>query len=689
MTSPTLQAATDVGGTFTDLVTFAVDADGTSRIAVAKSSTTPPDYDQGVLDVFARAGVSLTDVSSHVHGTTVVINALTERKGACVGLITTEGFRDVLEIARGNRPDFFNLDYEKPSAFVPRHLRREVPGRLTYTGDEREPLDLSGLGTIVEDFRQEGVEAIAVCLLHSWANDAHERRVCDELRKLDGDVAVVASSDITREWREYERTSTAVMSAFVQPAAQHYLRRLDARLGEAGLANPTLVMQSNCGVSSIEAVAASPIAMVESGPASGFYGAAMLGERIGEPNILALDIGGTTAKCSLIEDGRVKVMTDYWIGRNQVSAGYPALVPVVDLVEIGNGGGSIAHVDSFGKLHVGPQSAGAKPGPASYGMGGLDATTTDANLWLGRIGTDDFCSGEMKADLAAAEKALSAIGAALGTGVDEAARSILRIADNNMINALKLVSVNRGYDPRDFTLFAFGGGGPLHAVALAKELEVSRVVVPHAASVFSAWGMVMSDLRRDYFETALHDADTSAVAEIATHFAAIEQRALADFCADDPTGQAVRLDRLAKLRYQGQEHATEVVVLPDDLTVTGVGDLIDRFRDTFEAEYTYRLDVPVEIVGLHVVATLPRDVEMADPLALGDVSPIAASKGTRQVDFANDGVHEAHVYDLVELAPGMTFDGPAIAEGAGTAVVVYPGTNAVVDGYRNVVIDVS
>lgn len=691
MTSATLQAATDVGGTFTDLVTFAVDADtGASRIETAKSSTTPPDYDQGVLDVFARAAVSLADVSSHVHGTTVVINALTERKGARVGLITTEGFRDVLEIARGNRPDFFNLDYTKPPAFVPRHLRREVPGRLTYTGDEREPLDVSGLGAIVSDFRRDGVEAIAVCLLHSWANDSHEQRVCDELRNIDRDMAVVASSDITREWREYERTSTAVMSAFVQPAAQHYLHRLDARLNEAGLASPTLVMQSNCGVSSIDAVAASPIAMVESGPASGFYGAAMLGERIGEPNILGLDIGGTTAKCSLIEDGRVKVMTDYWIGRNQVSAGYPALVPVVDLVEIGNGGGSIANVDPFGKLHVGPQSAGAKPGPAAYGMGGVDATTTDANLWLGRIGTDDFCSGEIDADLGASEKALAAIGEALGTDVDEAARSIVRIADNNMINALKLVSVNRGYDPRDFTLVAFGGGGPLHAVALAKELEVRRVVVPHAASVFSAWGMVMSDLRRDYFETALHDADTSAVAEIAAHFTAVEARARGDFTDDESGGagaEGVHFERLAKLRYQGQEHATEVVVLPDDLTDAGIGDLIDRFRSTFEAEYTYRLDVPVEIVGLHVVATLPRAVAMAEPLPLGDSDATVAQKGTRRVDFADDGIHEARVYDLEALAPGMAFDGPAIAEGAGTAVVVYPATTATVDGYRNIVIN--
>ena len=470
-TRGTIRAATDVGGTFTDLVYFTTDPDsGAQEIVTAKSDTTPPDFERGVLNVMAKGGVSSTDVAFLAHGTTLIINALTERKGVRTALITTEGFRDSLEIARGNRPDHFNLAYRKPEPFVPRYLRREVPGRLTHDGRERRPLELDGLPEIVDGFRAEGVEAIAICLLHAYANPEHEEAVLAEVRELWPEISVVASHQITREWREYERTSTSVLSAYVQPVAERYLTRLSTGIRDGGFDGQLYIMQSNCGVDSVEKTSEIPITMVESGPASGFWGAAELGRLIGEPNVLALDIGGTTAKCSLIEGGHVKIMTDYWIGRNQTSAGYPIMVPVVDLVEIGNGGGSIAWVDDFGKLRVGPQSAGAMPGPASYGRGGTEATTTDANLALGRINKDFFCGGEIDADMAAVEDALDRIAGSLGTDRQEAARGVVRIANNNMINALKLISVNRGYDPRDFTLVAFGGGGGMHAVALATEL---------------------------------------------------------------------------------------------------------------------------------------------------------------------------------------------------------------------------
>src|SRR6185437_6621635 len=353
--------------------------------------TTPPDFERGVLDVIAKAGLQVDDVAFLAHGTTVVINALTERKGVKTALITTAGFRDSLEIARGNRPDYFNLHYEKPAPFVPRYLRREVPGRLTHDGREREPLDLSGLPAIVDDFKTEGVQAVAICLLHAYADPSHEQVVLERVRELWPDVSAVASHQITREWREYERTSTAVLSAYVQPVAERYLSRLADGVRAQGFGGQLYIMQSNCGVDSVEKTKEIPITMVESGPASGFWGAAELGRLIGEPNVLALDIGGTTAKCSLIEGGHVKIISDYWIERSRRSAGYPIMVPVVDLVEIGNGGGSIAWVDEFGKLHVGPQSAGAQPGPASYGRGGTEATTTDANLELGRINKDYFC----------------------------------------------------------------------------------------------------------------------------------------------------------------------------------------------------------------------------------------------------------------------------------------------------------
>ncbi len=363
--------ASDVGGTFTDLVVFETGADGgPARIRTAKRATTPPDFHEGVIDVIDHLGLDVSSVDSHVHGTTVVINAITERKGATVGLIATSGFRDTLAIARGNRPDFFNLAYTKPEPLVPRYLRREVPGRLTYTGEEREPLQLDTLDPILEQFDEAGVDAVAVALMHSWANPDHERRVVDAIRERRPQLPVVASSGITREWREYERTSTAVLSAFVQPTAASYLHRLDDALKDRGLRTQTLVMQSNCGLASIDEAAATPITMIESGPAAGFRGAALLGTLIGEPNVIALDIGGTTAKCSLILDGETSIISDYWIERSRDSAGYPALVPVVDLVEIGAGGGSIATVDTFGRLTVGPESAGASPGPASYGAGG-------------------------------------------------------------------------------------------------------------------------------------------------------------------------------------------------------------------------------------------------------------------------------------------------------------------------------
>src|SRR4051812_40897496 len=377
----------------------------------------------------AKGGVSSTDVEFLAHGTTLIINALTERKGVKTALITSEGFRDSLEIARGNRPDFFNLFYRKPAPFVPRHLRREVPGRLAPSGAERRPLDLSPLPGILDDFRREGVEAVAICLLHAYADPSHEVAVLERVRELWPGISAVASHEITREWHEYERSSTAVLSAYVQPIAERYLGRLHDGVTRDGFKGQPYIMQSNCGVDTLDHVRRIPITMVESGPASGFWGAAELGRLIGRPNVLALDIGGTTAKCSLIEGGRVRIMTDYWIERDQRSAGHPIMVPVVDLVEIGNGGGSIAWVDDFGKLRVGPRSAGAVPGPAAYGMGGEDATTTDANLALGRI-NPDFFRGGLHADMDAVGRALDTVAQRLGGGRGGAARGGGRHPDN-------------------------------------------------------------------------------------------------------------------------------------------------------------------------------------------------------------------------------------------------------------------
>ena len=684
-----MRVATDVGGTFTDLVCFHFDPESKkSRISTAKTDTTPPDYERGMLELLEKAEVDLSEVGFLAHGTTVVINALTERKGVKVGLITTEGFRDTLEIARGNRPDFFNLHYRKPPPFVPRSLRRELPGRMSYRGAETRPLDLAPLAGIIEDFRREAVEAVAICFLHSYANPEHERLAEAEARRLWPDVPVVASSDIAREWREYERTNTTVLSAYVQPIAESYLRRLEVGLADRGFSGSPYVMQSNCGVDSLDSVSRRPITMIESGPASGVWGAAELGKLIGDPNVLALDIGGTTAKCSLIENGHVKIITDYWIERDRKSSGYPVMVPVVDLVEIGNGGGSIAWVDDFQKLHVGPRSAGAVPGPASYGKGGTEATTTDANLWLGRINRDYFCGGETEPDMAAAERALAEVGKKLGIGVDEAARGIVRIANNNMINALKLVSLNRGFDPRDFTLAAFGGGGGMHAVALARELGIGKVVVPANASVFSAWGMIMSDLRRDYIVTRLSDLESGAASGIEATIRSIEAGAHSQFASEGVNACDLTIARFGTFRYQNQEHTTEIDLGTGKITPERIPEICEKFQSAYEREYTYRLEAPVEMVGIHLtVSVAVGKIEMS-PRAPTGVPESAARKGMRRVDFANEGVRNAAIYDASSLEPGMSFDGPAIVEDSGSTVVMHTGNHAWIDGYGNIVISV-
>jgi N-methylhydantoinase A len=690
VTGATIRVATDVGGTFTDLVYFSTDPDtGAQQIVTAKADTTPPNFEQGVMGVIARSGVALDEIAFLAHGTTLVINALTERKGVKTALITTEGFRDSLEIARGNRPDFFNLHYVKPQPFVPRYLRREVPGRLAQTGAERAPLDLETLPGILDDFRAEGVEAIAICLLHSYADPAHERAVLARVRQLWPEVSVVASHQISREWREYERTSTAVLSAYVQPAAERYLRRLRDGLNGSAFNGQLYVMQSNCGVDSIEKTSEIPITMVESGPASGFWGAAELGRLIDEPNVLALDIGGTTAKCSLVEGGNVKIISSYWIERSRASAGYPIQVPVVDLVEIGAGGGSIAWVDDFGKLHVGPRSAGAVPGPASYGRGGTQATTTDANLALGRINPDYFCGGEIDADMAAVDVALAPLADALGIDRDEVARGVVRIANNNMINALKLVSVNRGHDPRDFTLVAFGGGGGMHACALASELGIRKVVIPRAADVFSAWGMLMSDLRRDYFVTRLMSLNADNVDRLNELFDEVIDEALEQFRGEGVDQASTRFLRYGSLRYENQEHSVEVPLPAGPLDAAAVGSFSETFHGTYEREYTYRLDAAVEFVGAHVVAIAEVGKLAPVPLVGSGRTVEDASKGSRKVDYATEGVHEATIYDGTLLEPGMRFAGPAIIETSGSTVVVHPANDLLVDPYGNLVISIA
>jgi N-methylhydantoinase A len=675
-----LRVATDIGGTFTDLVFVTPDGE----VVTGKSHTTPAQYEAGVMDVISAAGIKPSEFASFVHGTTIVINAITERKGAKVGLLTSEGFRDIIEIGRGHRPDFFNLEYRKPEPFVPRHLRREVRGRINYKGMETASLDLSTLPAILDDFRTEGVEAIAISFINSYANPAHEEAALARVKELWPEVSAVASCQITREWREYERTNTAVLSAYVQPVAHRYLDRLTSALYDAGMRCTPYIMQSNCGVDTVNSARQIPITMVESGPASGIWGAAALGRLIGEPDAIAIDIGGTTAKCGLITGGQVKLNTNYVIERRETWAGYPAVVPVVDLVEIGNGGGSIAWVDEFQRLHVGPQSAGAIPGPVSYGLGGTEATTTDANLALGRINPDYFCGGTIKADMDAVDRALDKLAATLDTSRQEAARGIVRIANNNMVNAIKLISVNRGHDPRDFALLAFGGGGGMHGCALAKELSIKKVVIPRQSSVFSAWGMLLSDLRRDYLQTQIVDLSApGAAAQLDEDLRQLEAKALQEYSAEDIDPARVFFLRYARCRYQNQEHSVEIVLPDGEIAGEQIEAIRQRFDTDYEREYTYRLEAPVELVAYHLVAMAEVDKLKPERMQATGRKLKAAVKGRRKVDYVEAGIQEATIYDGDALEPGMSFTGPAIIEESGATTVIPPDLACQIDDYGN------
>lgn len=673
------EASTDIGGTFTDLVI--VDPNGGIRID--KTDSTKPNVEQGVLNVLAKAEIDPATLSRMAHGSTVVINALTERKGARTALITTRGFRDILEIGRGNRPDVFNFRYKKPEPFVPRRDRYEITERVLFDGKLRTPADLGELGPIIDATRRDGIEAIAICFLHSYANAENEQRVKSAILRLWPEVSVVASSDFCHEWREYERSSTSVLAGYVLPRTNAYLDTLESALGDAGFAGKLYVMRSNGGVASVAATRSDPISLVESGPASGMLGAAVLGGWIGENNLLALDIGGTTAKCSLIKDGHVALTTDYYIEHSQYEAGYPIRTPVVDLVEIGAGGGSIASVDDAGGLHVGPRSAGSQPGPVAYGRGGTEPTTTDANILTGRIDPDNLNGGLIQADMPGVEAAFAGLGARFGAAGRETALGVIRVANAAMVHALKLVSLNRGHDPRDFTLIAFGGGGAMHAAQLAQELSMKKVLIPIHSSVFSAWGMMMTDLRRDYVRTHVDRWDGAGAGAASMLLAELIAQAKRDFAEDAIGAGDLVYEFRAELRYVGQDHGVWIAV-PLGETHNMIADTVpDLFHDDHERLYTFRMDQPIELVAVHLVAKSPSRRQGLEEWPRGDMP---APRTRRFVDFDVDTRVEADVYSRQTLPAGARVIGPAIIEEAATTTVLPPGWELEVDRFGNLLL---
>ena len=677
-----MRVATDIGGTFTDLV--AVDSGG--NIITEKSHTTPPNFEKGVIDVMLKSKIDEKSITDFIHGTTTIINVLTERKGAKTALITTKGFRDVLEIARCNRPDLFNLVFAKPRPFIPRYLRTEVSERVAYNGEIITPLDKEDVKKAVTYLKEEGAEAIAVCYINSYANDIHEVETVKLIKELWPEVFVTSSVEVTKEWREYERTSTVSLNSYVMPVASSYINNLSKEITKLGCDCKKYIMQSNGGTTTFEQAKETPINMVESGPVAGVFGSAILGQMVGEKNIIAFDVGGTTAKCSLIDNGEVKVTTEYRIERTDNYAGYPIMAPVVDIVEIGNGGGSIAWIDEAGSLKVGPQSAGALPGPVAYGKGGVNPTTTDACLVTGRLSPLNF---DNEVNMEEVKKSIKEkVGDYFNMTVEEAAMSIIRVADSNMFNALKLISVRRGYDPRDFTMVAFGGGGPMHSAYLAKELNMKKLIIPVAASVFAAWGMLMTDVRHDYIQTKICPMNSTKVEELNNLWQELINQVKEQFQKENIKEEDIQYTYIADMRYVGQEHTVKVNVPPIPWSEEDKAEIVSRFHNTHEHFYTFKLlDTPTEIVNLHLVANGCLQKPEFKKINKQEKPIEEMIKEVRPVYFAEKGWLDTKVYDREKLGAGFKVSGPAIIEEVSSSTIVLEKQTLTVDDYGNLIIE--
>jgi len=700
LTSPNdarFRVGIDIGGTFTDGTL--VDST-TGEVTTSKVLSTPSNPASGFISAVEKllathGSIDPTEIEHVVHATTVATNAIIEGKTATTAFITTEGFREMLEIARQIRPSLYDLQFEKPQPLVPRQLCYEVPERLNAQGEVITPLDESVVEQVVEKIAETGVEAVAVCLLHSYRNSAHEQRIGELLRAKLPDITISLSSDVVPEFREYLRASTTVINSSVAPVVSTYLSSIREKLNSSGVTSELLVMQSSGGVYPAEAASDSPVFMVESGPAAGAVAAAALGTSLGSPDVISFDMGGTTAKASLIRNGQPNVTKDYSVGGAAQAgtgafggaSGYPIRTPVVDLVEIGAGGGSIAWVDSGGALRVGPHSAGADPGPVCYGLGGTEPTITDANLVLGRLDPDYFAGGDMQLDLKGARNAIKTQCAdPLGISIEEAAHGIVEIANTAMVNALRLVSVQRGHDPRDFMLIGFGGAGPAHTVRLAEQAGIPNVLIPLAPGTASALGLLVTDVRMDSSATLIARADSVQPDDIAGHFARLEDEgAKAHQSAASSSGEPV-FERAVEMRYWGQSFELSVPA-PDRELIDRqwLNELCESFHDAHETAYGFRAqDEPVELVNLRL--TTVGKIARPNMKKLEETSSDASSalKGSRPVYFSEaNGVTETAVYDRVKLPAGAQFSGPAIVEEPDCTTVVHPAWNVLVDEYGN------
>jgi N-methylhydantoinase A len=666
--TPGVRLGVDVGGTFTDLV--ALDPSGAT--SSCKVPTTPAAPSAGVLHGIATLEPRTGPWESLAHGTTLVTNAIVERRGAPVGLVTTRGFRDVLEIARQNRSHLYRLDLPaKPDPLVPRHLRLEVTERMGADGSVRAPLALDEIPPLLAALEAGGVESVAICLLHAYANPVHEQALRRALAPRFRHLSV--SSEINAEFREYERTCTTVLNAAVMPLAARYLDdlvgRLDIRRGGRSLH----LVHSGGGMMSVEAARARPLAMAMSGPAAGVAAAAHTARALGLERALAFDMGGTTTDVCLIASGVPETAGQRRLGD------YPVRLPMVGVESIGAGGGSIARAEGGGRLEVGPRSAGAVPGPACYGLGGDEPTVTDANLVLGRLDPDRVYGGSIRLDPARAHAALEALGRRLGLSVADAAQGVVEVANASMLRALRLVSVQRGYDLREFALIAYGGAGPLHAGALARQAGMRRVIVPAHSGAFSALGCLVSPLAYDAVQTFRARLDGWDAKVAGDHLRTLEQQCLRPLLDEGHAVSVVLVARSLDLRYAGQNYEISVPYEDGDVAALRLA-----FERRHRQLYGYATGESVECVNLRVTARVPSG---AVTMARGRASGPAAPSARRRARFAGAGEVIVPCYEREALPGGQVIAGPAVIEDAWSTIVLYPGQRAASDPLGNLVID--
>ena len=661
--------AIDIGGTFTDLMAF---DEATGRFSQAKSLTTPARLVQGIVDCLKKSGVDCAAISELIHGSTTAINTLIERKGAKTGLIVTRGTRDVYFIGRGNRPESYNLFFHRHRPLVARQLTLEIDERLLASGEVLEPLQRASVEDACRMLAEEGIEAVAVCFLHSYANPEHEREAGEIVRRMLPDAYLSLSHRILREYREFERTSTTVVNAYIGPTVGGYVQSLKAGLAAIGARGELTIMQSNGGVMTPEVATERPVAMMESGPVGGIIASAQVGRALKCPDVISFDMGGTTAKASLVRGGEPTMAQGYHVGG--YASGHPVMVPVIDVVEVGAGGGSIAWIDEVGALKVGPQSAGAEPGPICYRGGGVEPTITDANLVLGRLDPDDFLGGEMVLDARAAATGIKQkIGDPLRMSVTAAAQAIIDIAVSKMSLAVREVSVAKGYDPRDFALVASGGAGPLHVLAIARELHIPKVIVPLYPAHFSALGMLSADERHDFIRTFYAELGSVDFAELRHTLAEMTVESASVLTNGNKPGHRIHLD----LRYVGQEFTLSVPVSEKQMESGDARAIRAAFDRLYDQRYAHHSPgEPVEIVNIRLAAVRRRPRMNLPRLSAKGRAKMSQRARVHLGDPARPV--SCPVYRREDLGAGARIVGPALVREHGTTTVLFKGDACIV-----------